>query len=268
MTSRPLHFRRWLLVPLALLLTALPASARITRTRTSASSAVDRLRTPSILDPLYSLVVGSGVEYEEISEQTEYGFPILIEYSFTERLKLTIEPKYTSIHAKTPDGRSISGWGDLETTLDFEFLRERRYRPALSVEGKVRWPTAEDPDLGERGRDYTLGLIASKDFVFLELDANVLYTFLADREREDLIEASLAVAWHLNGYVDLIAEVVHVMRAGGRGAAVDEDRDETEATVGFAWIVSKFLRLEQGVVFKEHGVWETVFAWEWSFGGD
>ena len=256
--------RAAILVAGILLVAAPDGSARITRSRPSASSGTK----PSLLTPFYSLVIGGGVEWQRDREQTEWGFPILLEYNFTEQLKLTIEPAYKSIRAHTPGGRSVSGWGDLETTVDYEFLRERRYRPALSLEGAIRWPTAEDPDLGERGRDYTLGLIASKDFVFLEVDANVLYTFLADREREDLIEVSLAAAWHLNGYVDLIAEVVHVMRTGGRGAAVDEDRDETEATVGVAWIVSKFLKLEQGVVFKEHGVWEAVFAWEWSFGGD
>jgi hypothetical protein len=208
------------------------------------------------------------VEYEKAGDQVEYGFPILIEYNFTERLKIAIEPKWTRLRDRTPGGRTISGWGDLDTTLDYEFLSERRYRPALSLEGQVRWPTAQDPELGDRGRDYTLGLIASKDLVLVELDANVLYTFIGDREREDQLEVSLAATWHVNGYLDLLGEVVHLTRTGGRGEAASEDRDETECTVGLAWIVNKFLKLEQGVVFKEHGEWEIVFAWEWSFGGD
>jgi hypothetical protein len=248
---------RFLLAAAALLIVAPDASARIKRSRSSASSGVK----PSLLTPFYSLVLGSSVEYQRDREQTEWGFPILIEYNFTGRLKLTIEPVFANIRARTPDGRSVSGWGDLETTLDYEFLSERRYRPAVSLEGAIRWPTADDPDLGEPGRDYTLGLIASKDLVLVELDFNALYTFTGNREQPDELEVSLAAEWHVNGYFDLIGEVVNVMPTRGR-------QHETEATVGVAWIVSRHLKLEQGIVFKERGQWELVSAWEWHFGGD
>ena len=169
----------------ALLLSALPASARITRSRPSASSnPAGPTDKTSLLTPFYSLVIGSGFEYQRDREQIEYGFPILIEYNFSERIKLSIEPKFSSIVGRTPDVRSVGGFGDIETTLDYEFLRERRYRPALSIEGQIRWPTAEDPDLGDPGRDYTLGLIASKDFVFMEVDLNVLTPSSATTSRK------------------------------------------------------------------------------------
>ena len=217
---------------------------------------------------MYSFVLGSGVEYQTDSEKTEWGFPILIEYNFTERFKLTVEPKFGSIVSKNPDVRSVSGFGDLDTTLEYEFLRERRWRPALSVEGGIRWPTASDPDLGDIGRDYTIGLIASKDMVFVERDLNVRYSFIADRQRKDTIEVSLAAEWHVNRYFDVITEVANVSRLGTlRGEGIG-DRHETEATVGLAWHISKTLKIEQGIVFKEHGVWEAVMAWEWSPGGD
>ena len=248
------------LLAAAIFAAALPASARITRTRSSASTT----SKPSLLTPFYSLVIGSGVEYQSDRAQTEYGFPILMEYNFSEQLKLSIEPKFASIIGKTPGVRSVSGMADLDTTVDYEFLSERRYRPALSVEGKIRWPTAEDPDLGDPGRDYTLGLLASKDFVFMSIDLNMLYTFAGHRDREDTVEVALATTWRVNRYVELIAEVANLTRTG----SVLGERNETEATVGLAWQVNKFLKFEQGIVFKEHGIWEAVFAWEWSFGGD
>ncbi len=251
-----------------LMLAALPASARIARSRTSASSTPAAAGVSPLWNPLYSLVIGSGFEYQSDSEQTEYGFPILIEYNFSERLKLTVEPKFANIVGKTPDVRSVSGFGDLETTLDYEFLRERRYRPALSVEGKIRWPTAGDPDLGNSGRDYTFGLIASKDFVFVNLDLNVLYNFIADREQGDTVEVSLATGWRLGHYVELIAEVSTVAPTGSLRSSGNGGRNETEGLIGLAWQVNKHLKIEQGVVFKEHGIHEFVFAWEWSFGGD
>ncbi len=267
MKTAPL-FRLWCAVLCAagLVAATLPASARITRSRPSPSAAPGAPDGVSrLLAPLYSIVIGSGFEYETDREQTEYGFPMFIEYNFSERLKLTLEPQFTSIVGKTPDVRSVSGFGDLETTLDYEFLRERRYRPAFSMAGGVRWPTAAAPELGELGRDYTLGLIASKDYVFVNLDLNLLYTFIGDRERNDEVEVALAAGWRVNRYVEIITEVANVTRTGRlRG----EPTHETEATVGVGWQVSQFLKFEQGVVFKEHGTWQAVFAWEWSFGGD
>lgn len=266
-TARLIRVRRAVILAMGILAAALPASARITRTRPSPSTTT---ATPEgisrLLAPLYSLVIGSGFEYETDRELTEYGFPILIEYNFSERLQLTIEPQFTSIVGKTPDVRSVSGFSDLETTLGYEFLRERRYRPALSVTGGVRWPTAADPDLGEPGRDYTLGLIASKDLVFVNLDLNVLYTFIGDHEAKDEVEVALAAGWRVNRYVELITEVTNIRRVG---SGLDNgDRNETEATIGVGWQINQFLKFEQGIVFKERGIWQAVFAWEWSFGGD
>ncbi len=255
-----------LLVALGLVGVAFPASAKIIGTRSS-SSATAPDRITSLLSPLYSIVIGSGIEFQTDKEQSEYGFPMLIEYSYSERLKLTLEPKYVSIVGKTPEVRSIRGFGDLESSVDYEFLRERRYRPALSAEGKIKWPTAAHPDLGDPGFDYTLGLIASKDLVFMEVDLNVLYTFAGNREREDEVEVSVAAEWPLSHYlnVSLIAEVANVTRVGRLRSG---SRNEIEGTIGLGWQVSKFLRFEQGFVLKERGAWEVIFAWEWSFGGD
>ena len=251
------------------LLTVMPASARITKSRSSASStAAAPSGAPSLLTPFYAVVLGGGVEFLRDREQTEYGFPLLIEYNFSERLKLTVEPKYARIVGRVPGVRSVSGFADLETTLDYEFLRERRYRPALSLEGAIRWPTAKHPDLGDPGRDYTLGLIASKDLVFMDVDLNALYTFIGDREREDTFEISLATEWHLTRSVGLIVEVANVRRLGSLRGPDAGDRSETEATIGVSWQVNKHLKFEQGVVFKEHGIREAVFAWEWSIGGE
>jgi hypothetical protein len=68
--------------------------------------------------------------------------------------------------------------------------------------------------------------------------------------------------------VEFIAEVSHVTPAGNLFDSESGGRSETEALLGLAWQVSKHLKLEQGVLFKENGIHELVFAWEWSFGGD
>ena len=267
--TRLIRIRSTALVTAALVLAALPASARITRSRSTASStSAAPGGKPSLLTPFYSLVIGGGFEYQRDKDQIEYGFPLLLEYNFSERIKLTIEPKFSKIVGRNPDVRSVSGFADLDTTLDYEFLRERRYRPALSLEGSIRWPTAEDPDLGDRGRDYTIGLIASKDLVFMDVDLNVLYTFAGDRDQDDTVEISLATEWHVTHYVGLIAELANARRMGSVRGPEAGELNEMEATVGLSWQVSKYLKFEQGIVFKEHGIWEAVFAWEWNFGGD
>lgn len=242
------------------------APARITKSRSTPSAVVDVPNdTPWYLTPFYSILVGGGFEYQTDRDQTEYGFPLLIEYNFSEKLTLTLEPIYTVIDGKSPDIPSLRGFGDLDTTLDYELLRERRYRPAIGLEAAIRWPTAENPDLGSPGHDYTLGLIASKDLVFMDIDFNVLYTTIGGRGLADTVEISLATSWRINRELALIAEVADVHHLG---TLAGEQRDETEATLGLAWQVSHFLKLEQGIVFKEAGNWEAIFAWEWSFGGD
>ncbi len=121
------------------------------------------------------------------------------------------------------------------------------------------------PDLSEPGLDYTIGLIASKDLVFVNLDLKLLYTMSGNCWRKDTVEVSLATGWRLKRRVDLIPEMANVTCLGllRRGT-----RNEMEATVGLGWKFNKFLKFQRGVVFMEHGVWEAVFAWEWSFGGN
>ena len=227
-------------------------------------------------NPLVSLTIGSSVEYERASDQSQYEFPFFIEYNLTPALKAILEPSVVYLEPKKGNGRNVSGLGDSETALEYEFMRERRYRPALTAEGVVRWPTATNSDLGEAGRDYSIGLIASKDLVFVDLDLRFLYTFLADRQSQDVLEISLAAQWHLNYRVDLEAEVVHSFAGGtspsssltSGGVISLANADVTEGTVGLAWHVSKRLKLEHGAVFSSDGTWRLVLAWEFGFGGD
>ena len=251
---------------LALLLAAPPASARITKSRSSASNVPGAVLEGKLWQPFYSTVFGAGFEYTSNNGITDYGVPFLIDYSFNDRLILSIEPKYLSIVSRSPDQESVSGWSDLEATLIWEFLRERRYRPALSLETGIKLPIAEHADLGEPGFDYSVGLIASKDFVYFDLDLNARYTFSGYSQRRDSLELLAAIAWHLTPRLDLLGEVSTTIPAGRRIA--EPVKMTTEALVGFAWQVNKHLKFEQGVIFKERGEWEAIAAFEWSFGGD
>ena len=254
-----------------MILVAQPVCARILKTRKTASST---------WSPWSSIVIGSGLEFQTNSQQADYDYPFLLEYNFTERLKLSLEPNFVSIAAKTKEARTVSGVGDLETSVEYEFLRERRYRPALSVEGVIKWPTAGDPDLGTPGHDYSLGVIASKDFVYFDVDLNVLYTSVGDPAQQDNLQIALAAEWPLNHRFDLIAEVVTTIGSGGirgqpgsivglgRGQEGGGGGNESEGTLGFAWHANKHLKFEQGVIYRSDHSWQFVVAWEWNFGGE
>lgn len=69
-----------LLLAGVLALIAMPCEARILKTRSG------EIRRP--LD----LTVGSGFEYETDGEESEYGFPFLVEYALARPLKLSVEP--------------------------------------------------------------------------------------------------------------------------------------------------------------------------------
>ncbi len=252
-----------------LVASAAPSSARILKTR----------RPGQLAGPL-QLTVGSGFEYETDAEESEYGFPFLTEYGFTNAIKLSVEPSFVLVRKKR--GGSISGPGDLETTLTWEFPTERRHRPGFALEGTVKWPTARRGDLGTGERDLALGAILSKELVRFDLDLNAVYTRIGDPpgvSLQNVFELSLATEYHLRPSLDLLAEVVTASGAGGRRGSPgsigsfgniggpEQGQSETEATLGLARKFNDLLKVELGAVIKSGPSFQTVLAWEWDFGG-
>ena len=134
MRNQLLRRSRWssraaVLLTVVVLFPAIPtAFARILRT----------LPPPSATwNPLVPFTIGSGVEFETNREQTQYDFPMVFEYNFSQTLKLNVEPNFTYVIGKAKDVRTVGGFADLETSVEYEFLRERRYRPALTVRPQV-----------------------------------------------------------------------------------------------------------------------------------
>ncbi len=237
------------------------AFARIRKTRPSVSSYWSTL----------PLTVGSGFEFETDAEETDYDFPVLAEYNLLENLKFIVEPNFAIVNSKTPDIKSASGFGELETSVEYEFIPERRYRPALSTEATVKWPTASDTTLGSGKYDYTIGLIFSKDLVVVDLDFNVLYTFVGGSG--DTIEISLGAEKDLNHFLVLETEGVGTIGSGGIQGTPglgSPGSGETgfEALVGFAEHINRYLKFEEGGIIRHDLSWQIVFAWEWNFSGE
>lgn len=230
------------------------AQSTIYRTRKSASST---------WSPILPLTIGSGSEFETDKEKTEWGFPVLIQYNFTEFLQVSIEPSFGHIKGKAPDVQTVGGLGDLETSVDWEFMHERRWTPALGFEGTIRWPTASHPDLGNRNHDYSVGLVLSKDLLYFDFDSNVVYTFSGDRDQQSKLEVALAAEYPLSRRLDLDLEYVQIIETG-RGRS----ERPAEITFGFAWHVNSFWTIEYGTQIDTNGSWQELLGWQYSFGGN
>jgi hypothetical protein len=243
-----MNMRHSLLAAILAASLAASAHARITRTRPSPT------QTWSSLTPI---TIGSGFEYESNDEGSEFHLPAFFEYNFSEKFRVSLETEYARTRSGLDAERS-EGLGDLENSVDYEFLRERRYFPALTATLFARWPTASPEDIGDPGTDYGLGITASKDFIYFDLDLEVRHAFTTSAESGDVSEIVLAGESRLSRRFDLIAEIVQVIA----------DENEFEATVGLAWHPNKFLTIESGVTRKDDGAGQLVLAWEYNFAGE
>lgn len=218
------------------------------------------------------MTIGSGFDYARDADGTEWDFPLLFEYNFSKQLKLVIEFNYVNFKSTLAGAPSAKGVDDTEVSLEYEFLPERRYRPALSLETLVKVPTASNRNIGTGKADYALGLIASKDLVFMDVDFNVLYTYSGDRRLKDTVEYSLAGEWPLSSRFSLLGEVVTAtgggMRRGqpgsfgGQSLAAGSGSTGTEVLLGAAQHLNPHLKIEEGYNIQA-GQW--VLAWEWGF---
>ena len=249
----------WIAVALLIAATSRPVSAQIL-TRTT-------LRPSENWNPILPLTLGAGFEFETNGDERQYFTPLLVEYNFTPFTKLSIEPTFGYID--DPDVQA-GGFGDLDGTMEWEFLRERRYRPALTAFGGIKFPTAVPSDVGSPGWDYSLGLIASKDFVFTEVDLSGIYIFSGDKDQQDTLELTLAgeiplthrLAIEFEG-VGSVGRDILSGQNGGDGAGFDY-----EGTLGLGWQVTRFIKLEGGATLKNDLTQEYTFGLVYNFSGE
>ena len=229
----------------------------------------------------FPLVISAGFEYSEDSEATETEYPFSLEFGFSEQFKAVAEWSYVNIHSKAPTVKSAAGMGDLETFVEYEFIREMRYRPAFSAEFGIKWPTAKFPNLGSGETDYTLGIIVSKEFTGgWDTDFGLSYTLMGDPRGiriDDVIEVSGAVEWKITYAVALECELVYHSGGGTTasgpafakaGALLGGGGSDFELSIGFAENLGDYLKLEQGAVVQPDGSWQALLAVAWDFSGE
>jgi len=122
-------------------------------------------------------VAGTAIEFQTSKDGTETAIPFGIEYGLTHRFTILIEPVvYTKIHNKI--GNSATGIGDLEFTIFYQLLKEKKIMPAISLSAEVKFPTAKNSLIGTGKTDFTPFLIASKNIGKFYTSLNLSYTFL------------------------------------------------------------------------------------------
>jgi hypothetical protein len=124
-----------------------------------------------------ALEVGGNFEYQTSSEGHETAIPFAVEYGFTDRFEILVEPvAYTAIRPNS--GTRATGAGDTEVTLTYLARRESGGTPAFAVAGEVKLPTATNTLIGTGKADYAGYLIASKRLGRFDTHANLGYTIV------------------------------------------------------------------------------------------
>ncbi len=242
---------------------SLPADARILKTRGGVGQA--------------DLLIGAGVEVEATPDGNEWGLPLLAEYAPTRYFKIGLEPTFFVIDE--PGQTPIAGFGEIEETITYEFVAERRYRPSISLEQVAKLPTAAPADLGSGQPDVSFGLVVDKEYPRFDAELNVVYTFVGkppDIDLHDTLELALASEVMLNWLLSVEVEVVASTgalsgQAGGGGVGgfrrdAEEGGSEAEATLGFAEELTPHFKLEEGFTVQVSGNWQLLAAWEYEFG--
>lgn len=210
------------------------------------------------------LVIAVGLEYETDQDQSQIDAPLALQYSFSETFQASIETSATQIRTKGEQSGTVTGLDDIETNLEYEFLRERRYRPSLAAFGGIKWSTSTQPDIGTPGTEYAAGLVATKEFDYFELDLNAIYTFSGDPELQDILEIPVAIDVQLNHYFSIALEIAPTLDMGGGG----EGSAQTEYTLGCLWRASEFSTIEGGVTVRDDSSWQILLGWEFSLAGE
>ncbi|HEY8195554.1 MAG TPA: transporter [Gemmatimonadales bacterium] len=211
------------------------------------------------------LEVGTNFEYQTSSEGNETALPFALEYGFTDRLEVLVEPvAYTAIRPNV--GAQATGMGDMEVTLTYLARRESGGTPALALAGEVKLPTARDSLIGTGKTDIAGYLIASKRMGRFDTHANVGYTVVgrpAGAQLKNIFNFALATQMRLGQSNELFGEILGNTASSSTGeptgsvppggVVAEAPAGEIVGSVGIARYVMPTLRLSLGLSVDNNG---------------
>lgn len=202
-------------------------------------------------------------EHQTAPEGRELAAPLAIEYGLLDNLEIMLEPTvYTAILPKA--GKNSTGLGDVEVTLNYNFLPENGGVPALAVAGEVKIPTAKNINIGTGEADYAGYLIASKNIGSFTLHGNMSYTIVGAPKGttlDNLYAFSAAVEQHLGAHWDWVGEVLGNDTFTTTSASLENPTNpeatggEFFGTLGVRYILNPALTLSFGVTFDNNNAY-------------
>ena len=161
---------------------------------------------------------GSAFEFQTAFDGKEYAVPQFFEFGVLPHVELLIEPVALVVIRPTP-GQGATDIGDLETTLTYLVLDEKKYIPAIALGGEIKFPTATNFAVGSGEYDYRIYGILSKRIKDVEIHFNLGYNIIGSPPgvaTKNPLDYELAVEWFVNPRFDLFAEVNRTESAVGR----------------------------------------------------
>ena len=225
--------------------------------------------------------IGTGLEFQTSKEGYETALPLAIEYGLTHKFTLLVEPVgFTSIRPTT--GSSAKGIGDLEITLFYQIVVEKKYLPSISISGEIKFPTAQNPMIGTGETDYTPFLILSKTTGKFFTSINLSYTILGKPEgvvANNLFNYAIGTIFTVTPKSILYGEFYGNTSAFGGEApegavSTDPGLNTTEfsggenvGSIGYGYYLKKELLLSFGVSYDNNNAILFRPGIQWRFGG-
>jgi hypothetical protein len=131
-------------------------------------------------------------------------------------MDLGIGSGYVFNHPK--EGERENGMADTEIKLKYRWIDERNWRPAFTVSGTLKIPTAsESKGLGSGQTDFGINAILTKSLgKKWAVHLNLGYTFIGEDHVNNGLNYSMAVLFLLTEKWALVGEVVGVNNFNGR----------------------------------------------------
>ena len=225
--------------------------------------------------------IGTGLEFQTSPEGQEIALPLAIEYGISKKFTLLVEPVgFTQIRPKI--GKGTKGIGDLELTLFYQVVAEKRNLPAISVSEEIKIPTAHDSLIGTGKTDFTTFIIASKTTRKFFTSLNLSYTFLGKPDNviaSNLFNYSIGTIYTLSNKSILFAELYGNTSAFG-GTDVPEGITTTApaktqelsggeiiVATGYGYHLKNDLLLSFGISYDNNNAILFRPGIEWKFGG-
>jgi cobalt/nickel transport protein len=146
----------------------------------------------------------------------EFGPSLTLTYGLLERMDLGIGSAYVFFHAK--EGERENGMADTKVKLKYRWMDEKNWRPAFTVSGILKIPTAsESKGLGSGQTDFGINAILTKTLSKKWVaHLNLGYTFIGEDHVNNEFNYSIAAQFLLTEKWSLVGEIVGVNNFNGR----------------------------------------------------